>query len=247
MPLDGIDSDDRADEVYCDPNRNDNPEHPSFKEYTDERFFYVNNSCVVFSSPVEAGTPTTSNSNNTRTELREMPADCSGEAGWDATTPGKKTLEFKVKVLETSSTRKFAFAQIHDFKQDIWDDLLRIQIQSDKPFAKPGDTGRIYILGDVTEGELTDGFPKDFRAEYYADRYILNDYVLGEELHVKVEMENSIMKIFLNDMNTPVRTYTGLECKSNYYKVGVYNQSVKADSTGNGVAEFCEIKVSDNF
>jgi len=110
-----------------------------------------------------------------------------------------------------------------------------------------GDPGRIYILGDCTEGTKADGFPVDFRELYYAERYIKDDYVLGDILCIKVVMKKSTMKIFLDDMTTPIRTYTDLTCKSNYYKAGVYNQSVKADSTGDGIAEFTEITVPDNF
>ncbi len=235
-----------ADEVYLDKTRNDFNEDPSFKEYKDE-FFFVENDNVRFLCPVEKGTPTTGNSSNTRSELREMPSNGDGESGWDATNSTIKTMQFKVRVIQTSSTSKFAFAQIHDFKQDIWDDLLRVQIQSDQPNAKEGDSGRIYLLGDVIEGETTDGFPVDFRSNNYNDRYIKDDYVLGDWLSFKITVENSVLKIYLDDMNTPVRTYTQIDCKSNYFKAGVYNQSVREDSTGNGIAEFSEINVSENF
>jgi len=214
--------------------------------YKDE-FFFVENGNVRFSCPTESGTPTTGNSSNTRSELREMPSNGGGETGWDATSSSLKTLTFKVKVIETSSTSKFAFAQIHDFKQNVWDDLLRIQIQSDRPNAKAGDMGRIYILGDVTEGTTSDGFPIDFREANYADRYIKNNYVLGDWLTFKVTVQNSVMKIYLDNMNTPIRTYDNITCASNYFKAGVYNQSVKSSSTGNGIAEFSEITVSENF
>ncbi len=245
LPRD-FDNDYLADEVYLDKSKNDFSDDPSFTEYKDE-FFFVENGNVRFSCPTENGTPTTGNSSNTRSELREMPSNGDAEAGWDATNDILKVLTFKVKVVQTSSTGKFAFAQIHDFKQDIWDDLLRIQIQSDNPNAKEGDTGRIYVLGDVTEGEMSDGFPIDFRSLNYDDRYIKNDYILGDWLAFKVTVQSSVMKIYLDDMSTPIRTYDNITCKSNYYKAGVYNQSTKSTSTGNGIAEFSEIQVSENF
>ncbi|WP_281988146.1 polysaccharide lyase family 7 protein [Aquimarina aggregata] len=235
-----------ADEVYLDKSRNDFEGDPSFKTYKDE-FFFVKNKNVLFSCPSLKDIPTTGNSSNTRSELREMPSDESGEKGWDANDNSIKTLDFKVKIVQTSSTKKFAFAQIHDFKQDVWDDILRVQIQSDKPNAIEGDTGRIYLLGDVIEGKATDGFPIDFRNSNYADRYIKDDYVLGEWLTIKITIQNSILKIYLEDMNMPIRTYTNITCKSNYYKAGVYNQSVNLDSNGNGIAEFSEINISENF
>ncbi len=245
LPRD-FDNDDLADEVYLDKSKNDFSDDPSFTAYKDE-FFFVENGNVRFSCPTETGTPTTGNSSNTRSELREMPSNGDGEAGWDATNGTIKTLTFKVRVLQTSSTGKFAFAQIHDFKQSVWDDLLRIQVQSDTPNAKEGDTGRIYILGDVTEGRISDGFPVDFRDLNYNDRYIKNDYVLGNWLIFKVSVQNSEMKIYLDDMNTPIRTYDNITCKSNYFKAGVYNQSINSTSTGNGIAEFSEITVTENF
>ncbi len=245
LPRD-FDNDNLADEIYLDENRNDYSEDPSFKKYKDE-FFFVENGNVRFSCPTENGTPTTGNSSNTRSELREMPSNGDGETGWDATTNTIKTLSIKVRVIQTSSTSKFAFAQIHDFKQNIWDDLLRIQIQSDIPNAKEGDTGRIYILGDVTEGRASEGFPVDFRSLNYSDRYIKNNYILGNWLTFKVTVQNSVLKIYLDDMSTPIRTYDNITCKSNYFKAGVYNQSIKSTSTGNGIAEFSEIIVSENF
>ncbi|GAA4278391.1 polysaccharide lyase family 7 protein [Aquimarina mytili] len=245
LPRD-FNNDDLADEVYLDKSRNDHSEDPSFTTYKDE-FFFVENGNVRFSCPTENGTPTTGNSSNTRSELREMPSNGDGEAGWDATTNTTKTLTFKVRVIQTSSTSKFAFAQIHDFKQSVWDDLLRIQIESDNPNAKEGDTGRIYILGDVTEGRASDGFPVDFRSLNYSERYIKNNYTLGDWLTFKVTVQNSVMKIYLDDMNTPIRTYDNITCKSNYFKAGVYNQSTQSTSTGNGIAEFSEITVSENF
>ncbi|GAA4272555.1 polysaccharide lyase family 7 protein [Aquimarina gracilis] len=245
LPRD-FNNDGKADEVYLDKSRNDYSEDPSFKEYKDE-FFFVENNNVRFSCPATTDTPTTGNSSNTRSELREMPSNGDGEAGWDANGNRIKTLTFKVRIIQTSSTSKFAFAQIHDFKQDIWDDLLRVQIQSDQPNAKEGETGRIYLLGDVIEGEIGDGFPINFRNNNYDDRYIKDDYILGDWLAFKITVQNSVLKIYLEDMNTPIRTYDNITCKSNYYKAGVYNQSVKADSNGDGIAEFSEIVVSENF
>ncbi|MCK8523412.1 polysaccharide lyase family 7 protein [Aquimarina sp. D1M17] len=245
LPRD-LSGDGKADEVYLDATRNDYAQDPSFTEYKDE-FFFVENGNVRFLCPTEQGTPTTSNSSNTRSELREMPSNGDGETGWDATDSKIKTLTFKVRIIQTSSTKKFAFAQIHDFQQDVWDDLLRVQIQSDKAFAKEGDTGRIYLLGDVIEGELSDGFPIDFRSQNYADRYIKNDYVLGDWLTFKITVQNSTLKIYLDDMSTPIRSYDNITCTSNYYKAGLYNQSVNDTSTGNGIVEFSEITVSENF
>ena len=151
------DGDDRADEVYINANNNDDSSDPSFTVYEDE-FFFVSDNGVTFSSPVEDGTPTTGNSSNTRSELREMPDD-DNEDGWGASGSTVREMEFSARVLQTSSTKKLAFAQIHDYQEANWDDLIRIQIESEDANATVGDFGRIYILGDMAEGLSSEGVP----------------------------------------------------------------------------------------
>lgn len=237
-----------ADEVYLDASRNDYSSDPSFRVYDDEYFFLTEENYARFECPATEDIPTTSvNTTNTRTELREMPSDGSGEAGWDATNSVLKTMELRVRVIQTPNSKKFAFAQIHDFQQPIWDDLIRIQIQSDESNATVGDRGRIFVMGDMVEGELEDGFDVDFRALNYDDRVIKDDYVLGDWLHVKVTAQNSTISIFLDDMENPVRIYENADCRSNYFRAGVYNQSIRNSYGGTGIGEFSEIIVSDNF
>lgn len=237
-----------ADEVYLDASRNDYNGDPSFTIYDDEYFFLTDENYVRFVCPATEDIPTTSlNTTNTRTELREMPSNGSGEAGWDATNNVIKIMEFRVRVIQTPNSRKLAFAQIHDFQQPVWDDLIRVQVQSDQSNATIGDSGKILIMGDMVEGELEDGFDVDFRALNYADRVIKDDYILGDWLHIKITAQNSTIRIFLEDMQNPVRVYQDADCLSNYFRAGVYNQSIRNNYGGTGIAEFSEIIVSENF
>lgn len=237
-----------ADEVFLDASRNHYDQDPSFEVYQDEFFYLTDDDNVRFECPATDDIPTTSaNTTNTRTELREMPSNGGGEAGWDATTTNFKTLEFRVRVLQTPQSKKLAFAQIHDYQQSLWDDLIRVQILSSESNATVGDTGRIYIMGDLIEGELEDGFDIDFRDLNYSDRFIKDDYVLGDWLHMKITVQNSTISIFLEDMQNPIRVYENADCPSNYFKAGVYNQSISSNYGGVGIAEFSEIIVSENF
>lgn len=228
-----------ADEVYRDASKNHVPTNPSLKTYTDE-FFYTTDNGVIFECPVAKNTPTTGNSKNTRTELREMPAN-DEEAGWSATGDAARELEFSVRVLQTSSTRRLAFAQIHDYKQPNWDDLIRIQIESVKPNAGIGSFGKIYILGDMAEGLPAEGVP----AQDPEDRTIVKDYRLGDWITIKITFNNDTIRIYLD--GELKQTYTGARCPSNYFKAGVYNQSIDSTSTGKGVVEFRSLHVTNNF
>ncbi len=237
-----------ADEVFLDASRNHYDQDPSFEVYQDAYFYLTDEDYVRFECPATDEIPTTSiNTTNTRTELREMPSNGGSEAGWDATNATIKTLEFRVRILQTPTSKKLAFAQIHDFQQPIWDDLIRVQVESEQSNATIGASGRIYIMGDMVEGEIEDGFDIDFRDLNYANRVIKDNYVLGDWLHVKITVQNSTIAIFLDDMQNSIRVYENATCISNYFKAGVYNQSISSNYGGVGIAEFSEIIVSDNF
>lgn len=237
-----------ADEVFLNVSRNHYNLDPSFRVYDDEYFFRTDDGYVRFECPATDDIPTTSlNTTNTRTELREMPSNGAGETGWDATNDLVKTLEFRVRILQTPNSKRLAFAQIHDFQQPVWDDLIRVQVESEERNATVGVQGKIFIMGDMIEGDLEDGFDYDFRDLNYDDRVIKNDYVLGDWLHVKITVQSSTIRIFLDDMQTPIRTYEHAHCLSNYFKAGVYNQSISSNYGGSGIAEFSEINVSENF
>ena len=237
-----------ADEVFLDASRNHYNQDPSFRVYSDEYFYLTEDGYVRFECPATDDIPTTSvNTTNTRTELREMPSNGDGEAGWDATNSIVKTLEFGVRVLQTPNSKRLAFAQIHDYQQPVWDDLIRVQVESEDRNGVIGNPGKIFIMGDMVEGDLEDGFDVDFRDLNYANRVVKDDYVLGDWLDVKITVQNSTISIFVEDMQNPVRVYQNANCPSNYFKAGVYNQSISSNYGGTGIAEFRDIRVSDNF
>lgn len=230
-----------SDEVYIDASKNDDSSDPSLMVYSDE-FFYVNdNNNVIFSCPADKSLPRTSTgTSNTRTELREMPSS-GNEEGWDAGGSTVREMNLRVRVLQTSSTKKLAFAQIHDFGEDNWDDLIRIQIESDNSNASIGDTGKIYVMGDMAEGLSSEGVS----GQSSDDRTILENYVIGDWLDIRVTYNNDTIRIYLDgDLK---QTYTGADCPSNYFKAGIYNQSMSDSSSGTGIVEFESLSVTDNF
>lgn len=241
LPKDeGGDSD--ADEVFYYKSDNDHSGDDALTDYSDE-FFYVSSSGnVVFECPADYDLPkTSSGTSNTRTELREMPYRSGNEDGWDAGGSTVREMSMRVRVMQTSSTRKLAFAQIHDYGEDNWDDLIRIQIQSDDENATVGDTGKIYIMGDMAEGldsEGVDGEDSD-------DRTILSNYTLGDWMDIRVTYNNDTIRIYLD--GTEVKEYTGADCPSNYFKAGCYNQSMSSSSNGTGIVEIQSLSVSSNF
>lgn len=233
-----LDGNSIADEVFRNVAYNDYSGDPSFMVYSDQFFNLTSTNKIRFRCPASNSTPKTYGSSNSRTELREMP-DNDDELGWDATTSTLKELKFKVRVVKTSSTKKFAFAQIHDFEQSGWDDILRVQVESDNSNATSGN-GKIYLMGDIIE----DGGSSSTQ---YQNRIIKNNYTIGSWITVKITVQNSTVKVYLDNMTTPIRTYFNVDCESNYFKAGVYNQSMNSSSSGEGVAEFEYITVSDNF
>lgn len=234
------DGDNISDEVYITSSKNDVPSDGSLTDYEDE-FFYTSNDGVIFECPAIYSLPKTSaGTSNTRTELREMPNN-DNEGGWSASGSTVRELEFSARVLQTSSTEKVAFAQIHDYQQSNWDDLIRIQIESDSPNATEGDYGKIYIMGDMAEGLSSEGVPTQPSSE----RTIIENYRLGDWMDIRVTFNNNTIRIYLNGVE--VQEYTGADCSSNYFKAGAYNQSMNSSSSGKSVVEFRSLTVTENF
>lgn len=234
------DGDSIADEVYVTQSKNDDSSDPSLTEYSDE-FFYVSDNGVIFECPADQSLPRTSaGTSNTRTELREMPNN-DNEAGWSASGSTVRELEFSARVLQTSSTSKVAFAQIHDYQQSNWDDLIRVQIESDDPNATVGDYGKIYIMGDMAEGLSSEGVPTQPSSE----RTIIENYRLGDWMNIRITYNNNTIRIYVD--GNEVQEYTGADCASNYFKAGAYNQSMNSSSSGKSVVEFRSLSVTENF
>lgn len=234
------DGDNISDEVYINASNNDVTSDGSFTEYEDE-FFYTSDAGVVFECPAIFNLPKTSaGTSNTRTELREMPNN-DNEEGWSGSGSTVREMEFSARVLQTSSTRKVAFAQIHDFEQSNWDDLIRIQIESDDANAQEGDMGRIYIMGDMAEGLSSEGVP----TQSSGDRTIISNYRLGDWMDIRVTYNNNTIRIYVD--GNEVQEYTGATSASNYFKAGAYNQSMNSSSSGTSIVEFRSLTVTENF
>ena len=218
------------------------PSDGSLTDYSDE-FFYVSNAgnTVIFEVEADQSLPRTSaGTSNTRTELREMPNN-DNEAGWSASGSTVREMQFSARVLQTSSTSKVAFAQIHDYQQSNWDDLIRIQIESDNPNATVGDYGKIYIMGDMAEGLSSEGVPTQPSSE----RTIIENYQLGDWMDIRVTYNNNTIRIYLDGVE--VQEYTGADSASNYFKAGAYNQSMNSSSSGTAIVEFRSLSVTENF
>lgn len=234
------DGDDISDEVYITASKNDDSSDPSLTVYSDE-FFYVSDDGVTFECPAIYSLPkTSSGTSNTRTELREMPNN-DNEDGWSASGSTVRELEFSARVLQTSSTSKVAFAQIHDDGEANWDDLIRVQIESDNPNAVEGDYGKIYIMGDMAEGLSSEGVP----TQSSSDRTIIENYRLGDWMNIRVTFNNNTIRIYVDGVIK--QTYTGADCPSNYFKAGAYNQSMNSSSSGRSIVEFRSLTVTENF
>ncbi len=234
------DGDNIADDVYITASNNDVSSDGSLTQYEDE-FFYVSDNGVTFECPAIFNLPKTSaGTSNTRTELREMPNN-DNEDGWSGSGSTVRALEFSVRVVQTSSTRKVAFAQIHDYQQSNWDDLIRVQIESDDPNAQVGDFGRIYIMGDMAEGLPSENVPTQPSSE----RTIIDNYRLGDWMDIRVTYNNNTIRIYVD--GNEVQEYTGANSASNYFKAGAYNQSMNSNSSGKSIVEFRSLSVTENF
>lgn len=220
------DNDNNADEIFIDASQNDIQSDGSLKDYEDNSYFYTDGTWVYFKC--QGNGETTGSSNNPRSELREMTNRGATQANWNMTTGSANTMEFTVKIMQTSESRKLAFAQIHAESGSSWDDILRIQIQSDIAYAQVGDTGHIYIMGSGNN----DGHD-----------IIINNYTLGDELNLKIIAKNSQYKVYLDNVEV-YASETNISSTGNYFKVGNYLQSVTSSGTGGkGIVAFNKILV----
>ena len=168
-----------------------------------------------------AGTPTTGGSSNPRCELREMTSDGKKEIYWDMRASSLRAMDLIVKVVRTPSSGKVCFAQIHGKESRGYDDIIRLQVRT-SPNAKEGDRGTVYVMGDAVNDKADDLF----------------SYTLGQELTMRIEANNSTVRIYRNQ--TRLREYTNLPSPENYFKAGAYLQS--KPKSGYGQTEFRLIK-----
>ncbi|MCF6361756.1 MAG: polysaccharide lyase family 7 protein [Cyclobacteriaceae bacterium] len=220
------DNDNDADEIFINASQNDIQSDGSLKDYEDNRYFYTDGTWTYFKC--QGNGETTGNSSNPRSELREMTNGGGTQANWDMTTNSTNTLEFTVKIMQTSETRKLSFAQIHAESGSSWDDILRIQVQSNIPYAQVGDAGHIYIMGSGNN----DGHD-----------IIISNYTLGDELNMKIVAANNQYKVYRDNVEI-YASGTNINSSGNYFKAGNYLQSVTSSGTGGeGIVAFNKILV----
>ena len=222
------DGDNYADEIFIDAALNDVVADGSLLNYSNNSYFYTDGTWTYFKC--QGTGKTTSGSSNPRSELREMKEGGSVEADWDIRTSSKKIMSFKVKVMQTSQSKKLCFAQIHAKETTkVWDDIIRIQVESDIAYAKVGDKGHIYIMGTGnSDGHAT----------------ILSNYTLGQELDMRIEAYSSKYDVYLGGTKVYTSPKTNISSPKNYFKAGCYLQSVSSGSGGEGIVAFKSIVVS---
>ena len=123
---------------------------PELADFALEPFFGLTPEAdgVVFRAPVEGAT--TSGSGYPRSELREMVADGSDEAGW-STTSGTHTLEIRQAITHLPEVKAHVVAgQIHDAE----DDVIMIRLEGEHLFVEGGGEELVtldaaYRLGTV--------------------------------------------------------------------------------------------------
>ena len=203
LPVDG-DGDERADEirqpclaVACyDPSRK-MYDNPVFTEPFSSVWFHVTDDRkgVVFRAPVDGAT--TSGSDNSRSELRELaPADEDGEeveARWSNEGTAVHTMEVEQAIIATP--RRYpsvVTAQIHDGD----DDVILVKYREGRLFA------------DADGGDFDETLDENYR--------------LGTRFKLRIEATQGVIRITYNDSTTVEYAKTS---DTMYFKAGVYNQS----------------------
>lgn len=232
VPKDGPDSGNEADEIYTNASENSDSNdgslynlHKAGKDY----FYKSGNNWVNFRADAED--PTTGNSDNPRCELREMISGGTENKWWDLNSSTSRSLECTFKVIKTPNSKKVCFMQIHgDEDHDGWDDVIRLQVRTDDSNASEGDSGIVYVMGDVVDNKADDLFR----------------YTLGETLKMTLHTKNGIVYVYRglykngngNDFEL-LKTYES-DSERNYFKAGTYLQS--KPSSGYGETSFNKIR-----
>lgn len=203
LPVDE-DGDGKADEVRqpclaeaCFDAKRDVYDNPAYKVPYSDKWFHAtkDGTGVVFRAPVHA--PSTANSQNSRTELRELaPANGDGEeieARWSNKGSAVHTMELEETIVSTPAVYpSVVCAQIHNDD----DDVILIKLRGNRLFAN-ADRG-------------------DF------DETLDDNYVLGTKFTLRIQATRGLIRVTYNGKKTV--TYKK-ESDTMYFKAGVYNQS----------------------
>lgn len=189
---------------------------PNLETYQNPTWFFSDGEWVSFKC--HAGYPTSSGSGNPRTELRERTATGDENIHWDG-TQGTNQMEWKVRVDRLPSSGKVCFGQIHG-PSATYDDVIRVQFQG-KSNQETGSV-RLKIMGWVTEDN----------GDNEGD-YIDGNWSMDTEMHFRLIFEDSNVVLYqLDDNNNASEIYRFNGCGSddNYFKAGIYLQSMQGKS-----------------
>lgn len=194
-------------------------------------WFYYENGYAYFKT--YAGNPTSSGSNNPRTELRELTADGSDIIHWNGTTNTEHSMKWRVRVDDLPPSGKVCFGQIHAESGSPFDDVIRVQVFGDN--GQNSGNVDLRVNGYVTEALLGSG------------QTVTNfDFQLDTEYYFEITMKNKIVKFYALDANGErvITLFTSGEVNStqNYFKAGNYLQSTQSSHYNSSVYGLVGIK-----
>jgi hypothetical protein len=171
-------------------------DNPAFKKPFTDGWFHVNKqrNGVVFRAPVRA--PSTVNSENARSELRELaPADKNGdevEARWSNKGPAVHTMDLEQAIISTPRNYPTVVcAQIHNDD----DDVILIKLRGTRLFAN-ADRGHF-------------------------DKTLDTHYQLGTRFSLRIQATQGVINVTYNGKTVTYKKASD----TMYFKAGVYNQS----------------------
>jgi hypothetical protein len=182
--------------------------------YTNAAWFYTAaDGAMVFFSPVDGGT--TSNSQNARSELRELiDGEDTGE-NWQA--PGTHILDAQCKILQVPSNKTLFIGQIHGY----------------------GDGVPVLMLLRYNNG-LIETQLRSTVAVSNAVYFPMATVGLGELITYRIQFSNGILKVTVNGFTQTINVYdydSAWRNREFYFKAGAYNQdNVGPNSEGSRVA-----------
>lgn len=181
-------------------------------------WFYESNGYAYFKC--YPGNPTsTNNTQNPRSELRELTSNGSTEINWDGTTNTEHSMKWKVRIDDLPPSGKVCFGQIHAESGSQFDDVIRVQVQG----SSGQNSGEVdlRINGYVTEellgsGQTISNFTFNMDTEYYFE----------------LTMRNEVVRLYsLNSngtRNSTLFTSGDVDSDGNYFKAGCYLQSTQS-------------------
>lgn len=187
----------------------------------ESHFFFEKNGYAAFRC--YAGNPTSGNSSNPRTELREVING--GDGYWNGNTNTEHSMKWRFVIEDLPPSGKLAFGQIHE-NDDDYDDVIRVQVQGSS--GQNSGSVDLRILGYVTEEIEGQGRTINFNMN------------MDTEYYFELTMSNGIVRLYnLNSSGSRTQTlFTSVDignADQNYFKAGCYLQSTSSSHHGSSV------------